>query len=95
MVITATSNGNVFLHSFFLSIYGMLGREALVVLANLSRLMAAKIDEPIFHMQGWISGRIAITVARSYSFIICGDILPSSLWDQEPYWDPEFGLGLA
>ena len=73
----------------------MLGREALVVLANLSRLMAAKIDEPIFHVQGWINGRIAITVARSYSCIICGDILPSSLWDQEPYWDPEFGLGLA
>ena len=63
MVRTATSKRNFF-SPFFLSIYGMLGREALVVLANLSELMAAKIDEPIFHMRGWINGRIAITVAR-------------------------------
>ena len=43
---------------FVLSVYGMLGREALVVLANLIRLMAAKMDEPIFHMGDWNNGRI-------------------------------------
>ena len=35
---------------FVLSIYGMLGRESLVVLASLSQLMAEKMDEPILHM---------------------------------------------
>ena len=37
---------------FVISIYGMLGREVLVILANLSRLMEAKTDEPISHVQG-------------------------------------------
>ena len=46
--------------------------EALAVLANLSRLKASKIDEPILHMCGWINGRIAIVVARLYSRMICG-----------------------
>ena len=80
---------------FVISVYGMLGREALVILANLSRRMAAKMDEPIFHMQGWINRLITITVARSYSCMICGDWLPSPLHDQDPYWGPESGLGLA
>ena len=35
---------------FVLSVDGILGREAPIVLANLIRLMAAKIDEPIFHV---------------------------------------------
>ena len=30
----------------------MLGREALFVLANLSSLMATKMNEPILHMRG-------------------------------------------
>ena len=38
----------------------MLGREALVVLANLSELVASKMDKPIAHMWGWVNGRIAI-----------------------------------
>ena len=35
---------------FFLYFDGMLGREALVILTNLSQLMAEKMDEPILHM---------------------------------------------
>ena len=35
---------------FFLSVDGMLGREALVVLANFIQLVAEKIDEPILHV---------------------------------------------
>ena len=37
--------------TFVLSVDGMLGREALVLLANLSQLIAAKMDEPILHVQ--------------------------------------------
>ena len=72
----------------------MLGREALAVLVNLSRLMAEKIDEPILHVQGWINGQIAIMAARSYSRMIRGAQLPSPLRDQEPDWDPPSGMGL-
>ena len=50
MVSTATSNRKKSL--IILSIDGMLGREALVVLADLSRLMAAKMDEPMSHVRG-------------------------------------------
>ena len=43
---------------------GVLGKEALVVLTNLSQIMATKIEEPIFHVSGWINGRIAIVVVQ-------------------------------
>ena len=56
---------------FVLSVGGMIGREALIVLTNLIQLMAEKMNEPILHVQGWIKSRIAITVARSYSLVIC------------------------
>ena len=39
----------------------MLGRESLVILAQLSQIMADKMDKPIFHMQGWINGLIDTT----------------------------------
>ena len=57
----------------------MIGKEALVVLVKLSQLMAAKIEEPILHMRGWINGRIAILVARKYSCMIRGARLTSPL----------------
>ena len=66
---------------FFLSVDGMLGKEALVVLANLSRLVAAKMEEPISHVHGWVIGRIAIAVARSYSLMIRGAHLSITLQD--------------
>ena len=51
---------------FALSVDGMLGRETLAILRNVSQLMAAKIDELIFHMRGYIGSWIEIAVARSY-----------------------------
>ena len=80
---------------FVISVDGMLGTEALVVLTQLSQIMAVIMDEPISHVRGWINGRIAITVVRSYSHMICGARLPSPLRDREPDWDPELGIGLA
>ena len=54
----------------------MLGEEALVILVSLIWLMAAKMDKPILHVNGWIKNHIATAVARSYSWIIGGDCLP-------------------
>ena len=73
---------------FVISANGMLGREALVVLANLSRLMAVKMDESILHVRGWVNGQITIAVARLYSQMIRGARLPSPLQDEELDWDP-------
>ena len=64
MVSIATSNGGF---SFFvLSADGMILKEALVILANLSWLMEAKREEPILHVWGWVNGRIEIVVALFY-----------------------------
>ena len=51
-----------FFSPFFTSVYGMLGREALVVIANLSQLVVANMDEPIFHVQGCSNSRILIAI---------------------------------
>ena len=53
-----------YFYPFVLSVDGMLGRESPVVLVNLSRIMAVKMDKPISHVQGCINGRISIAVAR-------------------------------
>ena len=78
--------------TFVISVNGFLGREALVVLANLSRLMAAKMDKPISHVRGWVNCQIKIAAARLYSQMIHIDQLPSPLRYREPYWDPASGL---
>ena len=49
---------------FVLSVDEILGKEAQVVLATLSQLMTEKIEEHIFHIKGWVNGRIAIDFAR-------------------------------
>ena len=82
-------------YPFVIYIFGMLGREYLVVLSNFSQLVAAKIDKLILYGWGWINDWIVIMVARSSSRMICGDRLPSPLWDQDPDWYPESGLGLS
>ena len=51
---------------FALFVGGMLGRENLAILRNMSQLMAEKIDELILHMRGYIDIWITIAVARSY-----------------------------
>ena len=50
-----------------------------------SRLMMEKIKESISHIHGWVNGIIAISVARSYSRMICGNFLPIILQDRDPY----------
>ena len=71
----------------FLSIDGMLGREYLSVLTQFSRNMAEKLDKLISHILGWINVRISITVARSYSSMICKAQLHSPRQDRELDWD--------
>ena len=43
-------------YPFVISVDGMLGREALVVIVQLSQTMAGKMYKPISHVQGWING---------------------------------------
>ena len=64
MVSTAKINGKK--SPFIIFVNGMLGREALVILTQLSRIMAAKVDKSILHVWGWINGQISIAVARLY-----------------------------
>ena len=40
----STNTTNIHFSLFVISFYGMLGKEALVVLANLSQLMAEKME---------------------------------------------------
>ena len=40
---------------FILSVDGMLRKEALVVLSNLSRLVKEKLEETISHVHGWVN----------------------------------------
>ena len=84
-----------FFSPFVIYIDGILGREAPVILANLSRLVAAKMDESILHVSRWINGWFTISASRSYSQIIHRARLPSTLQERETDWDMELGLGLA
>ena len=80
---------------FVLSVYGLLGREALVVISQLIRVMSEKREEPLSQVQGWLNVRISIAVERSYSRMVRGAQLPSPLREREPAWDPELGIGIA
>ena len=77
---------------FVLSVDGMMGKEALVLLTNLSQIMAAKMDEPISHITGWVNGWIAIVVARSYYRVLRRALSPSPLRTWEPEWASGSGL---
>ena len=57
---------------FVLSVDSMMGKEELLVLATLSQIMAAKMEEPISQITGWYNVRIKIAVVRSYSRLLCG-----------------------
>ena len=54
-VSTVTTNRNNF-SLFVLSVDGMIGKKALVVLVRLSRTMAAKREGPLLQVQGWVNG---------------------------------------
>ena len=79
----------------FFSVDGMLGREAMVALKNLSLLMTAKMDEPILYVRGWIISQIAIGVARLYSRMTHRARIPRPRRNQDQDWDLTLGLGLA
>ena len=80
---------------FVLSVDGILGKESLVLLSQLSQVMEEKREEPLPQVRGWVNGRIAIAVSRSYSQMICGARLPSPLRERETGWNPESGIRLA
>ena len=73
----------------------MLGREALVMLSQLSRVTEEKREEPPSQVRGWVNRRINIAIVRSYSQMIRRARPPSPLREREPDWDPESGIGLA
>ena len=56
-----------FFSPFSLSVHGIIRKEAIVVLMNLSRLMAVKLEEPLSHVCGWVNSRITIEVTSLYS----------------------------
>ena len=80
---------------FVLSVDDMMGMEAQVILVTFSQIMAVKMDGPILHAKGWIDGRIAIAIPRSYSRVIHQDRLSIPLRNQEPDWASVSVLGLA
>ena len=73
---------------------GILGKEALAVLSQLSQFMSDKREELLLQVRGWVNRRIKIAVVRSYSRMIRGARIPSPLREQEPDWDPELRIGL-
>ena len=58
-------------YMYVLSVNGMLGKEAQFVLATLSRLMDAKLDEPIFYVTVWVKVGVVIMFARLYYRVLC------------------------
>ena len=62
---------------------GIIGKEAQVVIATLSQLMAAKMDEPTLHVKGWVNCRIEIIVTRSCSQVLrrARFLSPLRTWD--------------
>ena len=65
------------------------------MLSQLSQFISEKMEEHLSQVRGWVNGRIAIAVARSYSQMICEYRLPSPLQEREPAWDPELRIGLV
>ena len=74
---------------------GKIGREALVIFAQLSQTIAAKSEELFSQIGGWVNGRIAIKEERSYSRIIHISQLPIPLWERKLDWDTESGIRLV
>ena len=56
------SNGKKYM--FSLSVDGMLGKEALVALPNLSLLVEVKMEKPIMHVRGSVNSQIVIAVSK-------------------------------
>ena len=73
----------------------MHGKEAQFVLATFSWLMAAKMEEPILRVKGWVNGRLEIAVTRSYSQMLRRAQVPIPLRTRYPDWESYSGLGLV
>ena len=69
---------------FVILLDGMLDKEAQVVLDTCIKLMAPKIEQPIFNIKGWVNDQISIAVARLYSQILYGAWFPSTLRTRYP-----------
>ena len=82
MVSIAMNNGKF--STFSLSVDGMVGKETLTVITNVSQLMATKLEETISHGRGKVNNWITIAVSRLYYKMIRGDLSPSHL----QYWAP-------
>ena len=78
---------------FVFSVDSVLGKEALVVLTNLSRPMVTKMEEPLSHAHGWVNIRIEIVVMILYSCMILVACIYSPMEDREP--DQRSGSGLV
>ena len=65
------------------------------MLYQLSQVVADKREEPLSQVRVCVNGHIAIAIARSYSRMICRARPPSPLWEREPDWDLESGIGIA
>ena len=87
------SNGKIYM--FSLSVDGMLGKEALVALTNLSLLVEVKMEKPIMHVQGSVNSQIVIAVSKYYHRMIHIACPPSLLWYRDTYWESGSGLGLT
>ena len=48
------------LSKFVISVEGMLGRESIVVLLQLSWVMSEKTKEPLLQVRGWLNGQIVL-----------------------------------
>ena len=79
---------------FSLSIDGMLGKEALVALPNLSLLVEVKMEEPILHVRGCVNSQILIAVSKYYHRMIHIAYPPSLLWYRDTDWESGSGLAL-
>ena len=62
---------------------GILRKEALVVLTNLSRIMSEKLKERLSHIRGWVNGWIVINISRLNPRMIHGAFLLITLWYQD------------
>ena len=80
---------------FIISVDGVFVKEAQVTLNQSSQLMAKKVEEPVYHLRGWINRQIAISVTWFYLRMFCGARLPSPLREHEHDWDSGSNLGLA
>ena len=94
----STSKVSIYTRIFFLFVLyvdDMIGKETLVIFVNLSQIMEAKMEGPIFHMRGLVNGWIETAIAILHSRIILGALIPSTLQYREKIWKYGLVLGLA